>query len=45
MAPDLKMHDMTMKKREFVAGEQGTQEHESKRKHWTKVINKKARKS
>ena len=44
-ASDIKMRGMTMKKREFVAEEKSTQEHEPKRKCKTKVINKKARKS
>ena len=43
MATDLKMCGMTMKKHEFVAEEQGAQEPEPKRKHETKVINKKDR--
>ena len=40
-APDLKIHGMTMKKHEFVAEEQGTQEPEPKRKCETKIINNK----
>ena len=44
MATDLKMRGVTMKKREFVLEKQGAQDLHPKRKHETKVVNKKARK-
>ena len=42
MATDLKMRGVTMKKREFVLEKQGAQDLHPKRKHETKVVNKKA---
>ena len=43
MAVDLKNCGVTMKKRKVVVEEQSSQEPKLKRKHHTKVINKKAR--